>query len=350
MTLGQLAERIDARLEPAEAADRPVRACNTLMDAGPDEISFLTNPRYVGHLARTEAAAVIVDPRAAAELDRPRLIADDPYYAFRNAAVALHGFREHPIPADGPVSRHARVHPDAAVGDRCIIHDFATVAAGAVLRDGCVLYPGVFVGPEARIGEGCILYPSVAVYDRCVLGDRVTLHAGCVIGQDGFGYATHDGEHHKIPTPGNVVIEDDVEMGAGCAIDRATLGSTVIGRGTKFSNHVTIGHGARVGRYNLYVAQVGLAGSVTTGDYVVIGGQVGVAGHLTIGHRVQVAAKSGVMNDLPDDAVVGGQPAQPLAEAKRAFLAGQKVPDLLRRLKKLERDIAALTEKSDGGG
>ncbi len=341
ITLKDLSERIGARLEAGHAdEDRAIQRCARLADAGPDDLSFLANVRYLAQARETRAAAVIVGPDV--ELPgKARLVADDPYLAFRNAAVELHGWRRQPHPG---ISDGAWIDETAEVGELCTIRPFAYVAPHAVIGRRCILYPGVYVGKHARIGDDCVLYPNVTVYDHCVLGRRVCLHAGCVIGNDGFGYATSQGVHHKIPPAGNAVVEDDVEMGAGCIVDRATMGSTIIGRGTKFSNAVTIGHGSRVGPYNLYVAQVGLAGSVTTGSHVVMGGQVGVAGHLHIGDRAQLAAKSGVMTDIPADAQYGGTPAQPLADAKRAYLFTQRLPDLIARIKDLEREVAKLRE------
>lgn len=338
MTLKDLAGSIGARLEPPDAGELQVNGCAALADAGPDQVSFLTNPRYADQLATTSAAAVIVGDESQA-IGKPRLIADDPYFAFRNAVVTLHGWRQQPEPGIHP---QAFVDQTASVNDLCTIRPFAYVAPRARLGRRVIVYPNVYIGKDVVIGDDCVLYPNVAIYDHCELGDRVVLHAGCVIGQDGFGYATHQGEHHKIPQTGNVVIEDDVELGAGCSVDRAALGSTRIGRGTKASNGVTIGHGCGIGRYNLLVAQVGLAGSVTTGDHVAIGGQSGVAGHLHIGDRAQVAARSGVMADVPADARVGGNPAVALTEAKRAVLAAQHLPDLARRLKQIERRLDAL--------
>ncbi|MBI1372150.1 MAG: UDP-3-O-(3-hydroxymyristoyl)glucosamine N-acyltransferase [Phycisphaera sp.] len=357
MTLQQLADRIGAtiRSADADAAQRTVTACSSLEAAGPDDVAFLANVKYTSQVQTTRAAAVIVAPDITAE-SQTLLVADDPYFAFRNAMVELHGFRNHPAPSpDGkPVSPLAVVSPTAKVGHGTKVHPFAVISDHAVVGENCVIYPGVFVGPRARVGNDCQLYPNVVVYDDCVLGNRVTLHSGCVIGQDGFGYATH-GEpgqaplHHKIPQAGNAVIEDDVEMGAGCTIDRATMGSTVIGVGTKFSDLIAIGHGTKVGPHNLYVAQVGLAGSVTTGAYVVMGGQAGVAGHLKIGNQVKVAAKSGIMHEIPDKTDVGGQPALPLNEGKRLLLSSFKVPDLLKQVKQMQRDIDKLKAQLETG-
>jgi UDP-3-O-[3-hydroxymyristoyl] glucosamine N-acyltransferase len=339
MKLTELAEAIGAelRLPQGVDAEREVRGCAALDDAGPEEVSFLANPRYAAKVATTRAAAVIVGTGVDCE-GRTLLRTADPYFAFRNAVVALHGFRTHPAGN----SSLAVIDPTASVGEGCTIHPFAVVSAQARVGKRCVLYPHTFIGPGAVVGDDCQLFPGVTVYDRCVLGNRVTLHAGTVIGQDGFGYATHKGAHHKIPQVGNAVVEDDVEMGANCSIDRATVGSTVIGKGTKFSDCVTIGHGCKVGQHNLYVALVGLAGSVETGDYVVMGGQVGVAGHLKIGHQAQIAATSGVMTDIPDKSQYGGTPAMPLNDAKRSHLSVQRIPDLIARVKQLEREVEKL--------
>ena len=315
--LNDLAATLNCTLRGDAAHE--VSRCESLERAGPNEVSFVANPRYIRGLASTSAGAVVLsgDDASRAPDKLNLLICDDPYYAFRNAMVLLHGMPE----CAGGVSERAFVDPTATVGEHCTI------------------MPGAFVGAGAVIGDRCVLHPNAVVYRGCVLGDRVTLHAGCVIGQDGFGYATHGGEHHKIPQIGGVVVEDDVEMGAGCTVDRATLGETRVGRGTKFSNAVTIGHGCRVGRFNLFVAQVGLAGSVTTGDYVVIGGQAGVAGHLTIGDRARVAAGAGVIGDVPADTDVGGVPAVELTRAKRAALGMHRLPGVMARLRELERRL-----------
>ena len=339
--LRELSAEIGAELTGGDGADPIIERCATLDEAGPADVAFLANQKYAGKLSTTRAAAIIVSPGVEAPGKR-LLVAADPYFAFRNAVVALHGYRKHPRPAEGDISPHAFIDPTARLGEGTIVHPLAVIAAGVTIGARCVIYPHTYIGPQATVGDDCLLYPHVVIYDHCVLGHRVTLHAGCVIGQDGFGYATHRGAHHKIPQSGNVVIGDDVEMGAGCAIDRATLGSTVIGAGTKFSDLIAIGHGAKVGRHNLLVAQVGLAGSVETGDYVVMGGQVGVAGHLRIGHMVQIAATSGVMTDIEDGQKYGGTPAMPLNEAKRIHLHSTRLPDLMARIKKLERRLAEL--------
>jgi UDP-3-O-[3-hydroxymyristoyl] glucosamine N-acyltransferase len=329
MTLKELAAAIGAEVVGGDP-EHVIDSVATLEDAREGQVSFLSNARYTRLLETTKASAVIVARNVRSE--RVALLrTQDPYYAFRQAMVKLHGFRRHP---------HAGIHPAAHVDPT------------ATVGEGTVLYPGVYVGPRAKIGRDCILYPNVVVYDDCVLGDRVTLHANCSIGHDGFGYATarlpgEEVRHHKIPQAGNVVIEDDVELGAGCAVDRATLGSTVIGRGTKFSNLVTLGHGTRVGRHGLFVAMVGLAGSVKAGDYVTLAGQVGVAGHLEIGDRVTVGAQSGVMNDVPSGTTLVGSPAMPAGQARRVYTVFQQLPELLDRIRKLEQRLQELGGQKD---
>lgn len=346
LTTQALADRIGASLR-GDAA-RELHGCAALDEAGPGDVSFLANRKYAPQLATTRAGAVVLSPADADQLDAgfapAVLVADDPYFAFRNAVVELVGFRKHPAPG---VSAQAAVHETAVVGEDCHVGPFVTIAERARLGARCVIYPGCYVGPEAVLGDDCILYPNVTVYDRCTLGDRVTLHAGCSIGQDGFGYATHalpDSKpvHHKIPQIGHTVIEDDVEMGACCTVDRATVGSTVVGAGTKFSNNVTIGHGCKVGRHNLFVGQVGLAGSTRTGDYVVFGGQSGSAGHLHLGDGVQLAARAVAFQDLPGGKQYGGMPAVPLAQARRQWIALQRLPDLLTNIRQLEKRCAQL--------
>ena len=325
ITLAELAAAIAAELAGGDPGT-VVSAVNTLEDAGPGEVSFLSNARYAGLLETTRASAVIV-ARGVRSGRVALLRTADPYFAFREAVVKLHGFRRHP---------HDGVHPRAFVDP--------TASVG----EGTVVYPGAYVGPRARIGRDCILYPNVVVYDDCVVGDRVIVHANTSVGHDGFGHATRKGEggvaaHHKIPQVGNVVVEDDVEIGANCAIDRATLGSTVIGRGTKFSNLISIGHGARIGPHGLLVGLVGIAGSTRIGHHVTLAGQAGVAGHLEVGDNVVVAAQSGVMNDVPDQTTLMGSPALPASRARRVYAVFTQLPELLERIRKLEQQVEELS-------
>jgi len=338
MTLAALADHLGAELRGD--GDVMVDRCAGLESAESGELSFLANARYRGHLETTRATAVLTTPDVQCPDHLHQLTCGDPYFAFRNAVIALQGTKQHPEPMDADergISRRAAVHADASIGKGTRIHPFAVVEAGATVGGGCHLYPGVWVGPEARLGDDCVLYPNSVVHDRCILGDRVTLHPGAVIGNDGFGYATHEGTHHKIPQHGIVVLEDDVEIGGNCAIERATMGETRVGAGTKFADLISIGHGTTLGAHCLLVSLVGVAGSVKIGHHVVLGGQTGVAGHIEIGDCVQAIAQSGIAADIEAGAVVGGAPAIPVDVAKRNLLAGTNLADLFRRVKKLER-------------
>jgi len=341
ITLGELAERLGGSL--SGEAGKVVRGANGLAEAREDEVSFLANARYRKFMPTTAAAAVIVST----DYDGPGqslIRCDDPYFAFREAMVLLYGFRQHPFSG---VDALARVDPTARLGANVAVAQFATVRANAEIGDGTVLYPGVFVAAGCKIGRDCVLYPNVVLYEGTILGDRVAIHACTVVGQDGLGYATHAGRHEKIPAAGWVEIGDDVEIGACCTIDRATVGATVIAAGTKFSNLVAIGHGTRVGRHCLFVAQSGVAGSTTIGDYCVFGGQSGVVGHRTIGDKVGVAAQAGVVDDIPGGQDVMGAPAIPRAQARRVYSLLSQLPALREKLRKLSAEVAKLQAQGE---
>jgi UDP-3-O-[3-hydroxymyristoyl] glucosamine N-acyltransferase len=214
--------------------------------------------------------------------------------------------------------------------------------ATATVGENTVIYPGVYVGARTSIGRDCIIYPNVVLYDDCIIGDRVIIHAGASIGHDGFGFATSKGVHHKIPQVGNVVLEDDVEIGANSTIARAAMGSTIIAKGSKIDAQVCLGHGVKVGEYALLVSQVGIAGSTTLGHHVTLGGQVGVSGHLNLGNNVMAAAQAGIISDVPGQTAVMGAPAMPISHARRVYVIFSKLPDLLDRVRQLEDQVTEL--------
>jgi UDP-3-O-[3-hydroxymyristoyl] glucosamine N-acyltransferase len=323
MTLEELARYIGADVIGDKSLD--VTSVATLDDANPGQLSFVANPKYARQLETTRATAVVVGLNV--HSDRVALLrTKDPYYAYSQAIVALHGHRKHP---------HQGIHPKASIEPT------------ATIGEGTVIYPGVYVGAHAKVGRSCILYPNVVVYETCTLGDRVTVHGGTVIGQDGFGYATHGGVHHKIPMVGNVVIEDDVEIGANCTIDRATLGSTIIGKGTKIGNLNNVAHNTRIGANGLLVGGIHIAGSVTIGQRAVIAGQVGIAGHLKIGDGVTIGAQAGVISDVPDQSTILGVPAMPASQARRVYSVFTQLPELLDRIKRLEQAVGELDSRED---
>lgn len=345
--LTALADYLDSQQMPCEIqgdASRRITAVATLEDAGPTEISFLANAKYEKALQTTRAGAVIVSKEQVVPEGMTVLRVPDPYAAVTLVIVHVHGFRQH---AGAGIDERAVIDPSAQIGEGANIRHGVTVAANVQIGCNAVIYPGCYVGEGCRLGDDCTLYPNVVIYDGCRLGDRVTVHAGTVIGEDGLGYAPVDGRWQKIPQIGCVEIGDDVEIGSNCSIDRATLGRTVIGDGTKFSNLIAIGHGTKIGPHCMFVAQVGVAGSVNVGHHVTMAGKVGVAGHLTIGDGAQLAAMAGVMNDVPANTKVAGQPAIPIKDALRSFSFTARLPELARQLKQLEANFEELRRAID---
>ena len=275
-------------------ADRFISGVATLADAHDDQISFLSNLRYAPQLATTRAGAILVASDVQGDDARYIRVAN-PYLAW--ARVIERWFVPRP-PLTG-ISPQASISPSARLG--------ANVAVGAFTT----------IGDEVAVGDDTIIYSNVAIYPGSIIGSRCIIHSGTVIGADGYGFVVENGRHRKVPQIGIVRIGDDVEIGAGCTIDRASIGETLVGEGTKIDDQVMIGHGAKVGKHCLLVAQVGIAGSTELGDYVVVAGQSGFAGHLKIGDRAQIAAKSAVLDDVPSDTKVMGNPAVPFRDFAR---------------------------------
>jgi UDP-3-O-[3-hydroxymyristoyl] glucosamine N-acyltransferase len=336
-TLGELAEYIGGRL--CGDPNIVIRSASTLGRAREGDISFLVNRKYQKQLRTTKASAVIVG-KEITESSVPLLIVDDPYYAFMQIMVLLHGYRRHKKTG---ISPRASISDSAKIGVDCNIHDFVIIADEAKIGDGCVIYPGVFIGQGVQIGNDSIIYPNVTIYDGCKIGNRVIINSNSTIGEDGFGYATYKGIHYKIPQIGTVVIEDDVEIGACCGIERGTLGDTIIGQGSKLGDLITIGHGTKIGPHCLLVAQVGIAGSTTLGHHCVVGGQVGIVGHIAIGNNVTIAAQAGVVKNIPDGQVVLGAPAIEANQGKRAYSMIQYLPEMRQNIRNLQNQIEQIT-------
>jgi len=296
--------------------DRRVIAVAPLAEASEEHLSFLSNRKYAAQLARTKAGGILVPQNLEGD-DERWIRVDDPYFAV--ARIMTRWFSDRPRPKG--VSPLAAISPGARLGKNVAIGPFTTIADNVVIGDNVTVFQNVSIEAGSVIGQDSILYPNVVIYDGTRIGCRCVIHAGVIIGSDGYGFAMHEGKHHKIPQVGIVRIEDDVEIGAGTTIDRAALGETVIGEGTKIDNLVQIGHNVKIGKHCLLVSQVGVAGSTELGDHVFVAGQSGFSGHLKIGHRVQVAAKSAVLADVPDDTKVMGSPAMPFNEFARRHAA-----------------------------
>jgi len=314
----------------------------SLEDAGEGDIAFAAEKKYYGAAKASKASAVI----AAVEIEGVEnlIVAGNPHLAFVKAIEAL---SPEAAPAPG-ISPRADVHPGAAIGKGASIQSFCVVEEGASVGEGTVLHAGVFVGRGASVGKGCVLYQGVAVREGCLVGDNVIIHCNTVVGSDGFGYVRDGASYVKVPQKGIVRIEDDVEIGACVTIDRAALGETVVGRGTKIDNLVQIAHNVRIGEDTIIVAQAGIAGSTKVGSRVQIGGQVGVGGHITIGDEVGIAAKSGIMSDLAPRGVYSGIPSMPHGEWLRAHAVLPKLPELKKKITELEKRIKELEEGPSG--
>jgi UDP-3-O-[3-hydroxymyristoyl] glucosamine N-acyltransferase len=346
-TVAEIAQLVGAEL--VGDGRRAIRGPASLQEAGPDEISFLANPRYAPQLATTRAAAVVVSRGEASAREGLALLrVDDPNRAFTRiveAFAAPSTARSPGIHPTATVHAGARVAPGASIGAGCVVED------GADIADGVVLDALVYVGRGARIGAGTRAHPGVVIGDDVRVGARCILHAGCVLGSDGYGFEPapdfkRDG-WLKIPQCGTVVVEDDVEIGANTTIDRARFGATRIGAGAKLDNLVHVAHNVVVEPRVLLVAQVGIAGSSRIGAASILAGQVGIAGHVTLAPGVRVGAQSGVNHDLaPGDYF--GSPARPLRESARDQSPGKRIQALRERVAALEAKVAALTRGETG--
>jgi UDP-3-O-[3-hydroxymyristoyl] glucosamine N-acyltransferase len=301
------------------------------------DLTFADKEAYFQAAEQSEAAAILVS--------RPFKSARKPLIRVPNARVAVarllplffppdeHASGIHPSAVIDP---SAQIDPSVHVGPNCVIGPRVRLGARSVLM------AGNHIARDCQIGENVTLFPNVLLYPRTQVGNRVTIHGGTVIGSDGYGYVFDEGRHRKVLQVGNVVIQDDVEIGANAAIDRAALGSTVIGKGTKIDNLVHVAHNVVMGNHCLIMGQVGFAGSTKLGDYCVIASQSGIAGHLTLGRQATVGAKSGVMRDIPDGGTVLGIPAQPDKQTKRQWVAAQKLPEMMRELRELQQEVERL--------
>lgn len=307
------------------------------------DLTFAENEAFFAAAEQSQASAIIV---AGAFVSEKKVL-----IRVANARVGL--ARALPIffPTQQPP---AGIHPSAVIDASALIDPTAHIGPGCKVGRGVqigarsTLMGGNHIMPDARLGEDTCLFPNVVVYARTRIGSRVTIHAGTVIGSDGYGYVLDEGRHRKILQLGNVVIHDDVEIGANTAIDRGMLGSTVIGEGSKLDNLVHVAHNVVIGRHCIITGQVGFAGSTHLGDYVVIAAQSGISDHLKIGNQVTIGAKSGVMHNLPDGSKVLGYPAVPDRQAKRQLIAQQQLPELIRRMRELEKQVEELKAKCGG--
>jgi UDP-3-O-[3-hydroxymyristoyl] glucosamine N-acyltransferase len=339
-TLAELAAELNGQVVGEESIE--IRDVAGIREALPGDITFIANSRYENHLDETRASAVIC-ARDTRQTEVPLLLVDNPYLAFQQAVRIFRPDRDKPEPGVHPT---AVVAADATLGPGVSIGAWCVIESGARIGEKVVVRAHGYIGPRVEVGAETLLYPHVTVREDCIIGARCILHPGVVVGSDGFGFAFDDGRYHKVPQVGNVVIGDDVEIGANTTIDRATTHSTRIGDGTKIDNLVQIGHNVVIGRHCIVVAQVGISGSTELEDYVTVGGQAGIIGHIKVGKGAMVGAQSGVTKAVPPATVVTGYPALQHGLWKRLQALLQKLPQVFQRLRDVEERVDKLEHEN----
>jgi UDP-3-O-[3-hydroxymyristoyl] glucosamine N-acyltransferase len=347
-TVEQLAALVRGRLVGDGRV--PIRSARPVAEAGPGDITFIENERYAKLLKTSPASAAIVGPhfnryRSSVKDDLTVIEVDDPIAAFVAVRDHLAGDRQTRWTGIHP---QAFVSPSARIGEGVAVYPFVYVGADAEVGAGSTLYPGAVIGDRCRLGVNCTIHPNAVLYPDVILQDRVEVHAGTVLGGDGFGYRLVSGKHVKVPHTGCLEVGSDVEIGANCTIDRATFEATRIGEGTKIDNLVMIGHNNQIGRHNLLCGQVGIAGSCKTGDHVVMAGQAGIKDQTLIGDGVIVGAQAGVHRNIQSGEHVLGSPAIPVREQRRIFQMIARLPEMHRRLRALAAQVELLTAALGG--
>ncbi len=333
MTLGELAHTLGVRLEGDESIE--VSKVNEIQAATSNEISFLANPKYLKYVKTTQAAALIVPEDM--DIDFPNLLRSS--NTQHSMLKALELLNQRPRKINPGLHATAIVDSETTVPKTAEIGPGVVIGKKVVLGEDVIIEANVVIGEASQIGDQCHLYPNVVLYEESILGKKCIIHSGAVIGSDGFGFAVESGEVQKIPQTGNVILGDQVEIGANCAIDRGSIGSTTIGDGTKLDNLVHLAHSVHLGKNCFLTAQVAIAGSSVLGDRVQMGGQSGVIGHLNIGDDVAIATRGGVTHDIPDGVMVSGFPARSHREELRIEAIIKKLPALYKAVKVLEKQV-----------
>ena len=338
----QIAQMIGGRVEGDEQAT--VSSFAKIEEGKPGAISFLSNPKYAHYIYDTQSSVVLVDEALQLEHEvKATLIRVKSAY---EAVARLLQFYESMKPKRQGIDPLAFIAPTAEVGEGCYVGAFAYIGDGAKVGKGCQIHPHAVVCENVSVGDDCILYPNAVVYHDCRLGSRVTLHAGCVIGADGFGFAPTANGYDKIPQIGIVTIEDDVEIGANTCVDRSTMGSTYVRKGVKLDNLVQIAHNTDIGENTVMSAQVGVAGSTKVGQWCMFGGQVGLAGHISVGNHVNLGAQSGVPSSLDDNQTLIGTPVMNTRGYFKSQVIFQRLPEVYKELQALRKEVDELKAKA----
>jgi UDP-3-O-[3-hydroxymyristoyl] glucosamine N-acyltransferase len=337
----QIAALIGGKIEGNPNAT--IKTLAKIEEAQPGSLTFLANPKYVSYLATTKASIVILTDGISDEKSQATLIkVKDGREAF---TILLEAYHKLQFSKTG-VEEFAKVAKTATLGKDAYVGSSSYIGENTVIGNNVKIFPTVYIGDNCKIGDNCIVYPGVKIYRESIIGKNCTFHSGVVIGSDGFGFVPNDeNNYRKMPQVGNVIIEDNVEIGSNSTIDRATMGSTIIRKGVKLDNLIQIGHNVEIGANTVIAAQAGVAGSTKIGKDCMIGGQVGIIGHLTIGDRVKIAAQSGIGSDLADDDIVQGSPAFDHLDYKKSYVVFKHLPEINKKIKELEAKIEAFSTK-----
>ncbi len=309
----------------------------------PQTITFLANPKYTHYIYETKADIVLVNNDFVADKEISATLIKVP-----NAYAALATLLEmvnSQAPTKKGIEAMSFIAESATIGDDAYVGAFAYVGENVEIGHNSKIYPQAYIGDNVKIGSGVTIYSGAKIYHNCQIGNNSIIHSGCVIGSDGFGYSEKEGVYSKIPQMGNVVVEEDVEIGANTTIDRAVMGSTIIRKGVKLDNLIMVAHNSEIGKNTVMAAQVGIAGSTKIGENCVLGGQVGIGGHITIGDRTQVAAQSGIISNTPADSQLMGSPAYNIKNHMRSAVVLPKLPDIYRQITALERELKEIKEQ-----
>ena len=309
----------------------------------PRTIAFLSNPKYTHYIYETKADIVLVNNDFVADkpISATLIKVPDAYAALASLLEMVNSL----TPKKTGIEEMSFVSASAKLGKNVYVGAFAYIGDKAQVGDNVKIYPQVYIGENVKIGKNVLIYPGVKIYHNCVIGDNCILHSGVIIGADGFGFSQQEGVYHKIQQIGNVVLEENVEVGANTTIDRAVLGSTIIRKGVKLDNLIQIAHNCEVGQNTAMAAQVGIAGSTKIGESCVLGGQVGIGGHITIGSKSQIGAQSGIISNTPEGSEVMGSPAYPVKNFFKSSIIIPKLPDMYRQINALEREINQLKKQ-----
>jgi UDP-3-O-[3-hydroxymyristoyl] glucosamine N-acyltransferase len=339
MTLKEISEFLKGELHGSPEV--VIHNLAKIEEAEEGEITFLANTKYWHFLETTSASAVIVDKKPD-NINIPYILVKNAYLGF---VFLLRKFE--PFAGYGfiGVSNRAFIEKSVKLGESVAVAPLAYIGENCIIGENTVIYPGVVIMQNSQIGDNCILYPNVSIREHCILGNNVILHNGCVIGSDGFGFAPQGHTYEKVPQMGNVIIEDNVEIQANTTIDRATLGSTIIQKGVKLDNLVQVAHNVKIGENTVVASQTGISGSTEVGANVTIAGQVGVAGHIKIGAKSVIAGQSGVTKNVPEGEVLFGTPAMPMMKKKRVDVSLKHLPELIKKVHQLEKEVIRLKEK-----